>query len=131
MNLVNVVKEWTLMHLRFPIQWGGENCNRAKKNKFSLDKKEKKTMAPFLFNLQKNHYRQYMYSNFLTMGLIFWQWSYSSRTMSGPHYNADTIRPENFFSHYFSIHIISKKIKQLSKYIPTLDILEKYWKNYF
>ena len=25
--------------------------------------------------------------------------------MSGPHYNADTICPENFFSHYFSFHI--------------------------
>ena len=67
------------MHLRFPIQWGGKNCNRTKKNKFSLDKKEKKnTMAPFLFNLQKNHYRQYMYvfefsdnrDNFLTMKLF-------------------------------------------------------------
>ena len=49
MNLVNVVKEWTLMHLRFPIQWGGKNCNRAKKNKFSLDKKEKQNNGSFSF----------------------------------------------------------------------------------
>ena len=121
------------MHLRFPIQWGGKNCNRAKKNKFSLDKKKKKTkntMAP-LFNLQKNHYRQYMYSNFLTIGIIFWQWSYSSRTMSGPHYNADTICPENFFDTIFPFILSIKKIKQLSKYVYALNILEKYWNNYF
>ena len=35
--------------------------------------------------------------------------------MSGPHYNADTICPENFFSHYFFFHIWYF----VSKIVPT------------
>ena len=62
------------MHLRFPIQWGGENCNRAKKNKFSLDKKEKKQWL--LFSIYRKIITDNIFefsdngANFLTMKLF-------------------------------------------------------------
>ena len=65
------------MHLRFPIQWGGKNCNRAKKNKFSLDKKEKKNNGSFSFQFtEKSLQTIYVFefsdngANFLTMKLF-------------------------------------------------------------
>ena len=65
------------MHLRFPIQWGGENCNRAKKNKFSLDKKKKKHNGSFSFQfIEKSLQTIYVFEfsdnrdNFLTMKLF-------------------------------------------------------------
>ena len=65
------------MHLRFPIQWGGKNCNRAKKNKFSLDKKKKKHNGSFSFQfIEKSLQTIYVFEfsdnrdNFLKMKLF-------------------------------------------------------------
>ena len=65
------------MHLRFPIQWGGKNCNRAKKNKFSLDKKKKTPHNGSSFQFtEKSLQTIYVFefsdngANFLTMKLF-------------------------------------------------------------
>ena len=64
------------MHLRFPIQWGGKNCNRAKKNKFSLDKKKKKNNGSSFQFTEKSLQTIYVFefsdngANFLTMKLF-------------------------------------------------------------
>ena len=64
------------MHLCFPIQWGGKNCNRAKKNKFSLDKKKEKNNGSSFQFTEKSLQTIYVFefsdngANFLTIRLF-------------------------------------------------------------